>query len=791
MTLKAWKTKLIVFIVLLCSCLILIYCFKSRISTDIKVLLSRDKWIENHLDFLRNSQIGTVIAISIEAKNQNKTAELANSAKKLSMRFSKLANVKSVLAEIQAEKSIYIATCLFKHIPEILDSADLQTIDRQIRPAELTRVLKTHYETILRPGGLFRQKLIASDPLNLFKIPLNRLQYLGKNSGFTFKIINSHLWSADNKHLLMLIYTDIPVTDPEKAEILHKAILKQITDILPETDFSHIIISGHRHAIDNRKLLKHDIFITLTVAGIGFFLLFAIFFRDWRACFVFAIPIVAMICAVSFTLVVFKHPSAIILGLGATVIGIALDYGIHVFAAAKHIRDQRIQALKNIRKPLIFSALTTLGVFWAFFFSDTPGYHQLAFASTFGVGLSLLFSLKFLPALLPEKKTELKTFEFLTLPSYNKKIAAKTLLLWFMISVVAVSSIRFTGFEPDIRKLDGTSQKLKNDEAQFKKIWGENRQAAISVTANNLESAAEQQDRIAKFAKKAKISNFQSLSAVCPSTATRIKNATNWDKYWRSGKEQEFRQNLITAGKAFSFSEAAFNLFFDKLYQHNPSENLLTNPQFQLFTKKFINYENNKVRVISYFPDNPNTVARMRKLTAGMPNTEIISPSSFGTYISGQIINNAKRIAIISIVLVLLLAYSCLRNLAKTAVALLPVISAILIVIPTFAIMGMKINAVALVACIVVTGLAIDYGIFVVSACSNNEPVFSKDALQALTLSMLSTAIGAAALLFAGHQALRSVGLVISAGVLSSYLSAIFVSPALFKLICKTNSQAK
>lgn len=788
------KTKIIK-IVLFPVCLIVsltpLLFFKPHISTDIKVLLPRDKWIDNHLDFLRNSQIGSVIALSIEAENAENAEQLAKFAEKLSTQLSSLPGIKGLFFKVEAEKSISAAAFLYQHVSQILTASDLKQIDEKISIQKLKPIMKEHYETILRPGGLFRQKMIAADPLNLFQMPITRLKAIGKNSGFKFKIRESGLWSIDGKHILMIIYTDIPVTDPENAEILHNAISREMSEILPQDSFSYIMMSGHRHAIDNRKLLKKDIFITLTVAGIGFLLLFSLFFRDWRALFVFIIPIVGMICAVGLTLTFFNAPSAIILGLGATVIGIALDYGIHVFVAAKHTGSERKKALRNIQRPLIFSALTTLGVFWAFFFSGTPGYHQLAFASTCGIVLSLLFALICLPPLMPAKKSEVISASFFKFPTPDHKAAAKTLLLWVSLSAVAMAAIVFTGFESDIRKLDGISRQLKNDEAEFKAIWGENSQAAISVVAEDFETAMQKQDKIAKYAQKREIPGFQSLSLIWPSLQTREKNIKNWNRYWKSGKEKEFRKNLIKTGHIYSFSESAFNPFFDKLYQHDLQDNLSPNPALKLLTGKFINFEKNQVRVTAFFDDIPDSVAEIKKYSASIPGTQVISPKSFGSYISTRIITDAVRIAVIALCLVLILAYLCLRNIAKTAVALLPVISAIIIIIPIFALLGMKINAVALVACIVVTGLAIDYGIFAVSVCEKGEKVFSKDAFTALTLSVLSTAIGAAALLWAGHPALRSVGLVISSGVLAGYLCAVFVSPALYKLICEKRAAVR
>lgn len=780
---KTIRSRLLLVPLIVFMCLIPLLFIKPEISTDIQILLPRDKWISNHLDFLRNSQLGSVIALSIDLNKGNDSLQVIKISDDLAAKFARLPRIKSVFARIDSTKSIEMAAFLYQHLPIFFNQEDLELIDQRINLRRLNPIIKEHYGMVLRPGGMFRQKMIASDPLNLFQIPLTRLQTVGSNSGFKFEMHDSGLLSLDKRHLLMVLYTDIPVTDPENAEIQHLSIQKILSLTIP--DNKYIIMAGHRHAIDNRHLLKHDIFITLTVAGIGFFLLFTLFFRDWRALFVFVVPIVGMICAVGLTLTIFESPSAIILGLGATVIGIALDYGIHVFVAAKHIGLERDNALRNIRRPLIFSALTTLGVFWAFFFSGTPGYHQLAFASTCGITLSLFFSLVCLPLLLPETKSEIISLGDCFIPVYSRRIAVKIFLIWIGLSILAVMTFSFTGFEPDVRKLDGISEELRKDEDEFRKIWGENSKAAISVTSQNLEEAMQTQDEISKFAKKEQISGFQSLALIWPSLKSRRENSQNWDKFWKSGKENELRKNLAEVGVKYNFSNTAFQPFFEKLYVHDLKIDLLKEPAFEMLKRKFINFEKDKFRVTSYFDDSPTAVDKFRKFLSNFENAEVISPKSFGSYISTRILSDAVHIALISICLVMVLAYLCLKKISKTTVALLPVISSILIIIPIFAIIGLKINAVALVACIVVTGLAIDYGIFVVSACDRDEKVFSKDALKALTLSVLSTAIGAAALLWAQHPALRTVGLVISSGVLSGYICAIFVSPALYQLICR------
>ena len=826
------KYKLLLLPILLVVSLLPLLFIDWNISSDIKVLLPKDEWIDDHFDFLRNSQIGTIVAISIEAESEESAKELPKYAREISNRLSSLPGVKSVMGQVDSNESIAVATFLFNHIPQLLSREDYSSIDKKISKEGVAILLKKHYEDMLRPGALFKQKMVANDPLSLFEIPLERLQSLANNSGFKFKIVDSCLFSEDNRHMLIIVYTDIPVTDAEKGKTLHDAINSELLAIINGLDasirginkknniasmqsvgdieearpdgtieearpsgvqlnppvefkkaFSSFIMSGHRHAIANRSLLQHDIFITILVASIGFFLLFAFFFRDWRAFFVFLVPLIAMVCSVGLTIIFFKEPSAIILGLGTTVIGIALDYGIHVFVASKHSGLSRKQALKNIRRPLIFSALTTLGVFWAFFFSGTPGYHQLAFASTCGIALSLLFSIVILPIIIPEGK--MKSVIDISLPHFSAKGARNIISIWLLFVICSAGGLFFIELDLDVRNLDGVGVKLKQDEARFREIWGENQQAAITFLRDDLESGMQKQDQVAEFAKNVELPGFQSLSLIWPSLVTRRGNSSFWDKYWKNKNEDLFRNNFAIIGEKYSFSKSAFNPFLNKLYKHDFSKNILTDSSFELFAKKFINYEGDKIRVTSFFDDDIKVVNKVKKDLAKIDGCKLISPKSFGYYISEQIISDALYIAAIALSLIAIFAYFCLRNLRNSLVALVPVISATLITMPLFMILGLKINAVALVAAIVVTGLAIDYGIFSVSACVKNEERFSKDAFTALTLSMLSTAIGAAALLWAGHPALRTVGLVISSGVFAGYFAAVFVSPALYKLMRK------
>ena len=778
---------LILFVIVIISSVFTIIHLRAKINTDISMLLPNDKWINDHLDFLRNSQLGSVIAISIYAPTDENVDKLIKQTSKLQNEFSRLQEVKDIIAIIDIHKSINAASKLFNMQGQLLSKNNLQTVEAQLNDTQVQEILASHYKAILQPGGLFRQKMIARDPLNTYTIIINKLKKLSSNSGFLFQLKDSTLWSKDGKHMLILLNTNLKVTDPDKAAIFFTKIQNILKKNINLNIYKTLIVSAHKHAIANKHIIKRDVRTTMIVATIGFFLLFIVFFKDWRSIYIFLIPIVAMLCSVALTILFFKSPSAIILGLGTTVIGIALDYGIHVYIASKHSKEIRDKSLQILKRPLFFSALTTLGVFWAFFFSNTPGYKQLAFASTCGIAFSLLLAIYILPKLIPEtnKKQILRLTGQISQPKQihlNKSIIF--MVIWLLLILSAIISIKFVKYESDLKKMDGINLQLKQDESKFHKIWGKNTLAAVSIVKKDLSKALQICDEIYTKAKHAKITSLQSISEIWPSIDTRKKNAKYWNQFWSSGKELKLRNLLKQNGQKFGFSDQAFAPFFNGLYTHGfPEDKLLLSDSFKNISTRFLNYKNKKYRVTLFFADTPSNLKKIKIITSNFKNTEIISPSTFGQYISHEIINNAMTTAIISLILITLLASVCLKNFFKVLIAFIPVISGIFAIFPVFLLFNTPINAISCVAVIIITGLAIDYGIFAVSACDSNSSSFSKDAFAALTLSVISTFIGASALLFANHPALFSIGLVVSSGVLVAYFSAVYISPAAYKLL--------
>ncbi len=79
-------------------------------------------------------------------------------------------------------------------------------------------------------------------------------------------------------------------------------------------------------------------------------------------------------------------------------------------------------------------------------------------------------------------------------------------------------------------------------------------------------------------------------------------------------------------------------------------------------------------------------------------------------------------------------------------------------------------------------GISLDYGVFISGAGSDEE---RNSVILAASFSMLTTVMGAGALLSASHPVMFSIGVTLVSGVVAAYLSAVFCIPAFQKVFKK------
>jgi predicted RND superfamily exporter protein len=137
--------------------------------------------------------------------------------------------------------------------------------------------------------------------------------------------------------------------------------------------------------------------------------------------------------------------------------------------------------------------------------------------------------------------------------------------------------------------------------------------------------------------------------------------------------------------------------------------------------------------------------------------------------------------------LVILLTAILLKDIKLTFISLVSVASALTAIIGTFAILNISLNVAAVIASMMVVGLCIDYGFFMLYSFKHK---LNTGTVKAVWVSALTTIIGAFSLLFARHPVLFSIGLTLVTGLFSGYIASQTVIPALYRVFIEKKESA-
>ncbi|MBU1054544.1 MAG: hypothetical protein KKC46_12070 [Proteobacteria bacterium] len=755
---------------------------------NMESMLPEETEIIRSIRFLRESEFSEKIVLSLKLNDVNKTeTDLIKEVDRLALSLEPPL-ITEVFFNVSETKSFKDMLGFLKYTPQLTDKETLLNIDSLINTDGINLVLKKNYMQIISPSGMFATLFVRSDPLGIKNGLLKKLQKFSSSTGYEVIIKDGHLLSRDKRHALMILKTPVAVSDGFGSRKLI-AYLHEKLDALPPY-ISSDIISAHLHTISNEDVIKSDIQLTMIIASVAFFLVFLFFFRDIKAGLVFLIPLASVAVAVSLSSLFLDKLSYFIIGMGATIAGISVDYGIHVYTAIR-CSSNRFDAVKQVKKPVIAGTLTTIGIFAAFYFSDVPGYRQLAVFSVISIIFSLICSLYFLPPFV-ETNNEFKMHGlFNRLAVFSKpddrKSTAKIndkiwVFIWVFLALIMVFFLSKIQFDSDIKQFDGSNPEIFKAEDSFKKAWVKKDDPAILVVFNkNPEQAILETELIYKKAvNKFGNDNISSFAAIWPSLKTRSENAVFWEKFWTKEKVTKLKELFAKEGRAYNFSDNAFNPFFDNLYN---GTDVLVNTDENEFLKRlkerFILKHEKGFYVLTFFPDEESYISEFAKISKVHQDTFIVSRKQISTALSDVISHEIIYISIIAGILLPILMMILLKDIKLTFLALVPVFMGLAAALGVLPIVGLSLNAPCLIAIMILVGLCSDYGIFMVYKCSHNYKTGTE---TAVFLAALTSMIGTGVLLFAKHPVLFSIGTILFTGLLTGFLSSVIAVPCIYRL---------
>jgi len=333
------------------------------------------------------------VELELEKRCTNKTVLL----KAIELLEQKLVHpeIKSAIFGFKAP-DLKAVSSLYQILPGLADSDVIKQIRNKTSSEEIRKQMHNNYIRLLSPGGIGAGSFIEEDPLGLNMIVLRRFFRL--SGAFSYKIARGAtcLLGPDGRKALIVLNTDIPVMDIKRSKALLDFISAAVKNL--NMPIKAKIICGHRHTIGNTAAIKRDVLVVAVASVIIFAIMFMIVYQFQLQCFyITLIPFASVLFAIALMSLFMDSISGFTVGLGGVIAGISVDYGIHVYMA---FRNDGKRGVKCILRPLLGGALTTMGIFMAFFFTGVESYIQLGIFAVLSVLLSLLMSIYLLPILI-------------------------------------------------------------------------------------------------------------------------------------------------------------------------------------------------------------------------------------------------------------------------------------------------------------------------------------------------------------------------------------------------------
>lgn len=747
--------------------------FLSRVpmQEDIEVMLpDSDPAFVSGYALLKAAPFTRSVVIDLEVADSNQVTLLTESAARLSAALPGPL-ITEVGGALSMEAGLAMLGWFYDHLPHYFDEDTAQRVAAALDPQAIAETLQNSLHTLMTPEGMWLRSWLGKDPLALRNQVLRRLGGVALLADA--RIEDGFLVDPSGCHTLLVAETPVPLSDARRGEQLLASIDQAVAaHVLPGVK-AHVVCA-HRYTVANATAIKRDLIVVFVVSTVGLVLVFLGFLRRARALYVFAVPVPALLAGVILTWAVYGAISAITLGFGAVLLGISVDYGLHVYFVLRQRQDDPAGSLAHLAVPLIVSCVTTMGAFAVLLFSGLPMQRQLSVFAMTGLLTALLLALTWLPHWVVGKA------EPVTSLRWPNPVRWQGIAVWVGLLAVSVPLSTRVSFDGDLRNVGLTPPAVLADEKMISAVWGDPRGRALVVTQSEHEQVAlaANENVYAQLAEIWGAGELVSVAPVLPSQATQTENLRRWEAFWQAdGRRERLQGDLATQGQALGFAAGAFQPFLDRLSAaHVPFSVAELRQATGPMLKPLFSEMDQGLGLISLVPDGNEAMAVFGPNGLTLPpETRAVSQRQFAATLRAQLGQDFRRFLYGAWIMVVVVLSVTLRRASTVLLCLTPALTGLLVMLGIMGVLGLSINMFNIAASVLVLGLSIDYGVFMV-----RRPVRRDGAEErAVLVSALTTLSGFGALALARHPALFSLGITVVLGIVPAMLCALYIVPAL------------
>ncbi len=681
-----------------------------------------------------------------------------------------------------------------KHLPIFLSASDYERIDSLTRPSAIKENIEEGYRTLMSPASAVMKKFILRDPVGVTSLALKKLEKLRPSKGVG--VHRERIMDSTRQHLFFFATPAHPPSESGRnAKLVHgiDSLSSAFNERHPHLKVEYF--GSTPVTVANAEQIKADIYLTVSVAVLVLLILVAFFFRGLRSFFLIFVPVLlGGGLSIGIIALFWEGVSAIALGMGSVMLGITIDYSLHILT---HFRNSGSaeRTLKDLSTPVLMSAATTASAFICLLFLRAPAMHDLGRFAALSVTMAALMALIVLPQFMRTKWPHSETkgpFAGLlervaAFPLHRKKAWVAFVILFSILCAFTYGKV---GFEDDLSEMNYMPEHLKKAQERIK---SSNEYAHRSIhllsSGSDLDQALSRDRELGhvldSLKRKGIIDRTVQPGRFLIPTALQKERIRRWEAYWSKEKRQEVRMAIREKSQELGFKPDAFASFYELL----DKDFEVVRPQSfedlrHLFLDEYIAEGEKEATVASLLKVASDAKAeQVFKAIEGKQGVSILDEEYMATRFIRVLKEDFSTLVGLSLLIVFGILLLVFGRLELTLITFLPMTLGWLWTVGLMGLFGVEFNIFNIVICTFVFGLGIDHSIFITRGYLQDFKYGEKGVRSyktSILLSAITTIVGFGVLIFAEHPALRSIATMSVIGIFSVVLVAFTLQPLLF-----------
>jgi len=649
-----------------------------------------------------------------------------------------------------------------RELPERLSDAGLRAQAQRMR------------EALASPVSPLLERVLPEDPLGAFQATLLRL----RGGEPPLEMRDGVFTTRDGRWAVLLLATRHSAFDTVAQAPLLDAIAASFAAARARHGADLVLeqSGANRYALDAESKIRADASMISTLSTLSVTLLSWLFFRSILALGLAMVPaLVGLLLAMALGLAIFGRLDGMTIGFGASLIGVTIDYPTHylILRSLSPHAESSWRSARRVALSLTLAALTTIASFAGLAVTSFVGFRELGVFSVIGVAGALVATLFLLPDLASRRVRPISAPLAQRLATGLVRLQHRRgllLVLPFAVLALGAFALPRLRWNDDMSQLGQPNQRLQLEEQRVReRISSFDGARFLIVLGDHAEEALARNDavdaRLEVLAAKGALAGSRSLHDLLWSQDLQRRNLA------ALRASPELAARLDAAFRSAGFRAGTFAPF-ERAIAAPPEplslEDLLASPLGPLAAPLVLELDG-RTALITYLRG-VHDAGAIRAALADLPDVHFFEQREFINQIAAQFRNRTLLQIVLGSVCVLLVLMLRYRDWRSASAAFLPSLLTAILVLSAFALAGVETNLLHAVSLLIVMGMGVDYGIFVVDGAADPDELGAT--LVSCLLCCLTTILGFGALAISSHPALRAIGLTTGLGIALSLVLA-------------------